>query len=158
MSTSEENEVQSVMDEDALLDHTQQVRMKLVKEMTTVQMPTDKGERMVLLAALEGIDKQALAKKKIGSDEKRGAEDRRVAVMISQMSRKLGADSPFEIPVPLPHGRTMPILEGPGLEPLVVVPGETAQGIEMETCENFMARMENGGTLTMTPGSDEPSM
>ena len=134
-----------VPDDDQLLDFTQRERLKLAKLMAEANS-TEKGDRMVFLAALGDIDKQALAKKKIGSDEKKGAEDRRVAMAIAELSNRYGSNSPFQPATPA-GPRELPKLEGPELEPLTMVPGVVAQGIEVETHDAFVKRMEEGGTL-----------
>lgn len=58
-----------VDDDDKDLEYTRQVRMDLIKSMTKTGMPTDNRDRMTLLSTLDGIDRVAIAKKKIKSDE-----------------------------------------------------------------------------------------
>lgn len=155
MSAPEELVAQPALDDDGVLEFTQKKRMELVGAMTEGgTMPTDKGDRMVLLAALGDMDKQALVKKKIGSDERGAAEDRRVAAMIAAMSNHFGSTSPFEAPADKRRLSDAPVLNTIDMEPLQTVPGETAQGIEYENSDSFMARME--GT-ELPSNSDEGS-
>lgn len=60
----------SAMDaEDIDLDYTRAMRKRIVDEMTKKGLPDDTKDKALVLAALDGIDRAALTKKRIKSDE-----------------------------------------------------------------------------------------
>lgn len=61
----------TMTDEDSDLDYTKEMRKKLVSHVTGGgnKMPEETKQQMVLLQALDGIDRAALSKLKIKSDE-----------------------------------------------------------------------------------------
>lgn len=61
----------TMTDEDSDLDYTKEMRKKLVNHVTGGgnKMPEETKQQMVLLQALDGIDRAALSKLKIKSDE-----------------------------------------------------------------------------------------
>ena len=72
----------TMTDEDSDLDYTKEMRKKLVNHVTGGGnvMPEGPKQQMVLLKALEGIDRAALSKLKIKSDE--GATTSQNAVLL----------------------------------------------------------------------------
>ena len=66
-----ENVIDTAISDDEVLDYTQVMRRKFVNEATVggSKMPTDPKEAKVLLTALSDLDRAALGKKRIKSDE-----------------------------------------------------------------------------------------
>ena len=141
-----ENEV--LESDDDRMAFTQGIRKKLINEMTGhgTNMPTDKGDRMVLLAALGDMDRTALANKKIGSQERMGAADRQAALLIQRLANtgfNTPSGSPFERPVIEGEFTEVKVeLDDSSLPQLELVPGETDIGIAQRGYDEFMA--DNG--------------
>jgi hypothetical protein len=131
--------------DDDRMAFTQGIRKKLINEMTAhgTQIPADKGEKMVLLAALGDMDKTALANKKIGSQERMGAADRQAALLIQRLSTtgfNTPSGSPFERPVIDGQCERVDLeLDTTSLPALELVPGETDVGIATRNFDEFMA-------------------
>jgi hypothetical protein len=135
------------MSDEQVVSFTQGVRKKLITTITAGgdRMPTDKGEQMVLLAALGDMDRTALGKMKIGAKERQGAADRDAAMAIAHLTTKFGGRNPFE-QGNLIEGESVrvatPELDTTDLPALVLVDGETDQGISTQNYEEFMGSME----------------
>lgn len=135
---------QQVMSDDDVLFYTQGVRKSLVHEMTKDGLPAEKGDRMVLLAALGDMDRSALGNKKIGAKERAGQADRQAAMLIAAMTGQLGNKSPFEVAPASnqPLGRA-PVLDESGLQELTLAPGETEIGLANVGFDEFMSKVES---------------
>lgn len=137
------------MSDEQVVSFTQGVRKKLITTITAGgdRMPTDKGEQMVLLAALGDMDRTALGKMKIGAKERQGAADRDAAMAIAHLTTKFGGRNPFEQGNVIEGQATRvggPELDTAGLPTLELVDGETDQGISTQNYEEFMGKMEGG--------------
>lgn len=128
--------------EEVDLEYTRNLRKQLVSEIMTPEgkMPTETKDRMTLLSALDSIDRAALTKMRIKSDEgmnntkAQAAEALMLMFMDPRMKSKpevieLGAESVREVPK-LPSDLPMPTL----------VPGELDQSSGNENYNTFMAR------------------
>lgn len=133
-----------VMSDDDVLVYTQGLRKTLITEMTKDGMPGEKGDRMVLLAALGDMDRSALGNKKIGAKERAGQADRQAALLIAAMTGQLGNKSPFEIvPEAGQAEGQIPELDVSGLQELTLAPGETEIGLSTIGFEDFMTKVES---------------
>lgn len=136
------------MSDEEIVSYTQRTRKKLVDHITGCgnNLPTDKGEQMVLLAALGDMDRTALGKMKIGAKERQGAADSAAAALITKLFTTYGSTSPFEKKDGVIEGEVVktPQLDDTSLPPLQTVPGETEVGLSTENYEQFMQRMESG--------------
>lgn len=136
------------MNDEDIVSFTQRTRKKLVDQITGSgqNMPSEKGDQLVLLTALTDMDRTALGKMKIGAKERQGAADREAAAIIAKMFGTFGSSSPFEKKGELIEGTPVraPQLEDSSLPPLTTVPGETDVGLSTENYEQFMQRMEKG--------------
>lgn len=132
---------QGTLTDDDVLNYTQQVRRQLVGEMTANGMPTDKGDRMVMLTALADMDRTAQGNKKIGAKEKNTAAALQAAEIFSRLMDKLGDNSPFEARSIIEHA-PVPQLSAPPLDSSEMAPGETAIGVSDENYDAFIKRME----------------
>ena len=136
------------MTDDDILKYTQEQRNRLVTEMTANGMPEDNKDRQTLLAALDGMDRQALGNKKVAASLHGSEADRMVATAIVEISKRFGTRNPYEsepsdsVEPPMPDRSQLP--------PTPLVPGESDIGIHTEKYTEFTKRMEASGTV----GSD----
>jgi hypothetical protein len=131
-------------DEEVLL-YTQRKRKELVEDVTQRGMPADNKDRLTLLAALDGMDRAALAGKKIESKEKTSSADREAQYLIAKLHGNLQGRDPFKVDPAdgqVVANRQLHLDES-GLDPLVVAPGETEVGIMQENAQTFLDRYEN---------------
>lgn len=86
-----EQQTTPVLDDDQVLAYTQSVRKNIVTELTKGKaFPQDKGEQILLMQALDGMDRAALTNKRIKSDEKTQNDVAGAASMIAQMLSQMG--------------------------------------------------------------------
>ncbi len=141
--------VSIVETDDDRMAFTQRVRRQLIEEMISNGMPADKADRMVLLAALDGMDRTSIANKKIGSQERQGAADRQAAILIAEMTRRFSLEgSPLEAANhrgDIIEERAIQ-LDTSRLPPLVLAPGETDVGISTRNYEEFMRDVDGENT------------
>lgn len=71
--------------EDAVLDYTQAKREEIVKKLTPNGMTGDIKEISVILAALDGMDRAALTKKRIQSDSDLGSKSAIAGAAITEI-------------------------------------------------------------------------
>jgi len=138
--------VAKLQSEDAILSNTQAVR----EELLTRLMGTDPlgNNLQSLMMLLNDIDRTALVRKRINSDEKGGADDRQVRMMTASMFRQ-GALKPYgdnAIPDSFkddgqPRRKETPTIPDDILNQVVLKPGEMDIGETAETTKDFMARM-----------------
>lgn len=142
----------AAMSDEQIVSYTQGVRKRMVDEMTTSGIPSDKGDRMVLLAALGDMDRTAVAKMKIGSKERQGQADREAALIAERLRAQYGSKPPFLAKAPeddddgIIDGEysevKIPQLDTTDLPALELKPGETDVGISTMNYEEFMGKME----------------
>lgn len=138
MSTNED----IVMSDDEVLDYTQLQRRKFIRHFTSngEQLPTDPKDAKVLLTALSDMDRTALGKKRIKSDEeiaKMNAQS--VDAIAAEVRRTMGDRYRAD-----PNGETRPAptVDESTLPPLETLEGEMAIGDTSETHEAFQERYE----------------
>lgn len=128
------------MTDEEALDFTQGQRKKLVDALTANGTPTDSEVASTLLKTLDGMDRQALTKMKIKSDEKSANNsDAMAAAVIAGVFAKLKGKNPYEREIlegevvqqaaPTPDLSKLPAVE--------LVPGETDIGTSDLTYEAF---------------------
>lgn len=129
--------------EDEVLDFTQRMRKGLVDDMTGngTRYPSDPKDRTHFLMALDGLDRQALSKKKIASDEKVADADRLAASVINSVFAKFSKGDPFisQQPIEGEFTRVPPRPDLNLLPAIEIVPGETDIGTSELTFDSFMA-------------------
>lgn len=131
------------MSDDEVLDYTLQTRLRIVNHLTKKEIPSDTKELSILLSTLDGMDRAALAKKKIQSEEQtanRLADGMTtvVADVLSQARKLMIARNQGE-------ARTIPTLDA-NLPRPTLVEGETAALPLNESYESFQARMAQEST------------
>lgn len=126
--------------DDKDLDYTRQMRMRLAEDMTKGQLPTDNKDRMTLLAVLDGMDRAALANKRLKSEE--GANNAKaiaaetIAMMFMDPRLKAHTKSQYDPNRPIPVLREdLPVPD--------VVEGELDASPAHETYESFMSKHGN---------------
>lgn len=125
--------------DDAVLDYTQRLRRKYVDTVTNggVEMPTDVKEAKVLLTALADMDKTAMGKKRLRSEEEQSSQSAQaIAELAAQVAKSIGANRN----IPMDGVRAAPQLDDSGMDPLKIVEGETEVGVKSETYEAFEGR------------------
>lgn len=129
----------AALPEEASLAYTQGIRKRIVDDMTKTGIPTDKGEKVVLLATLSDMDKQTLTLKRIKSDDKNATGN---AQAISLISELLGKVSPKQLEQN-DQSRVPPELEHS--EQIVTVEGETVSGTTSMDYNTFSKKFEVEG-------------
>jgi hypothetical protein len=86
-----ENQIPPALDEDQVLAYTQNVRKNIVADLTKGKaFPENKGQQILLMQALDGMDRAALTSKRIKSDEKTSQGVAGAAGIIAQMLSQMG--------------------------------------------------------------------
>ena len=127
--------------EEDVLTYTQGMRRRLIGDMIkSGDMPTDNKDRITLLAALDGMDRQELGRQKIDATKNSSASDRLVAgALMALMNKELRGGNPFEQDPAQTEGRRQP-LPALTLDGLDVVPGETDIGLSDDNLLTFARR------------------
>ena len=137
---SQENTVP--MTEDEILEYTRSVRMRAVNQLTAEGVPTGNQEAMdVIFKSLDGLDRSAIATKRIKVDEKQGANN--AALLQSVVAAVLTSDrkTNFRVENPVTNHSAPALPET--LEDISLVPGETDVGLSQDTIEEFKTRMQD---------------
>lgn len=86
-----EQQMPEAMDDDRVLAYTQNVRKNIVNELTRSKaFPEDKGEQILLMQALDGMDRAAISNKRIKSDEKAQNSVAGAAGIVAQLLSQMG--------------------------------------------------------------------
>jgi hypothetical protein len=130
-----------LMDDDEVLDYTQLQRRQFINHFTQngQTMPTDPKDAKVLLTALADMDRSALGKKRIRTDEQ-------IAQMNAQSVDAIAAEVKRTMLGRLTEpdeSRTPPTLDDLELPPLDLVDGETDVGVNSESYDAFKQRFES---------------
>jgi hypothetical protein len=133
----------AAMSDEEALDFTQRHRRGLVDALTIGGPPTDGEVANVLLKTLDGIDRQALTKMKIKSDENASNNsDALAASVIAGVFAQLKGKNPYERE--LIEGEfvdnTPPVPDLNKLPAITLVPGETDIGTSDLTYESFTSK------------------
>lgn len=126
--------------DDDVLKFTMRQRKRLVAELTANGMPVTNDERTLLLATLNDMDRTALSKKKINAQTAGSEADRTAAMAIAKLYGQMGRNNPYATDT---MQRALPEPDQRQLPQITVVPGETEIGINTETYDEFMKRMES---------------
>jgi hypothetical protein len=125
------------LNDEQLLNYTQNYRTQLVEVMVKDGMPVDSKDRLVLLSALDSIDKQAINKKKIATAEQGLEADRLVALTVAKMAERFGSQIPFERTIS-GEARVIPEPSDQFLPRAQLVEGETDTSISSITYNEIM--------------------
>lgn len=128
-----------VISDDAVLDFTQVMRRKFINYATKngTSMPDDPKESKVLLTALSDLDRSALTKKRLTSENE---ASKQTAQQIQELADAVKASIIGNGGIAPPVARPAPIIDESGMEPLEIVDGETSVGQSTMTYEQFENR------------------
>ncbi len=133
----------SVINDDEVLDFTQIIRRKFVSTVTDqgTKMPTDPKEAKVLLSALADLDKTALGKKRLKLDKEMNETNAQtiaaIAAEVKASAMLFGGNQPAAT-----APRPAPVFDDSQLPPLQTVDGEMDIGTKSESYDNFKSRYE----------------
>lgn len=125
----------ATLNDDDLIDYTQGLRKMLADDITEhgTVMPTDKDERHILLAALDGISKTSLGRKRIQTVDEGNKNTAAALAAMDALSKKFGNNNPF-----IREGNSGGItIEQHKLPAIEVVPGNTDIGVSSLTYDEF---------------------
>jgi hypothetical protein len=139
-------ETEVIENEDQVLNYTQRKRQQIVTQMMGAKgeklKDLERGDKMVLLQALDGMDRSALGKKRLKTDEKIGASQAAAAALIAKVLTAPGINQ-----AGMASGITrasVPVLPAEVPDP-VLVPGEIATDAPQMDVDTFMAQSFDEG-------------
>jgi hypothetical protein len=122
--------------EDIDLEYSRQKRKQLVDSLTDKGMPTDIKDQSIMLQALDGLDRQALSKKKLKSDEGISSAAVMAAAMLAQLYNKPDLKA---LSVSNNNGSVQVFM---GNEPIDIIDGELEVVPSMTNYDNFMSQFD----------------
>lgn len=133
-----------VMTDEQVLAYTQHKRKFIVSKLiANNQLPGDKDEKVMLLQALDGMDRAALGNKRIKADEKTANGMAGAAGIIAQMLTQIGTLTRDNIsPLEILERVEAPSLSNEIPEP-ILVPGELETNASQLDYDSFMSRAGN---------------
>lgn len=84
------------MTDDELLAFTQKRRRVIVSQVMGSGTPSSSEDRMLLMQALDGIDRAALGNKRIRSNDRASDENAKISRGITEMLASIGNSNPFQ--------------------------------------------------------------
>jgi len=122
--------------EDQILEYTQSKRRSLIESLTkNNSQPDDRGDKMVLLSALDGMDRATLTKMRIKTDDKQANATSQAATAIAQL---LNTVVPKQLER-FDESRTAPMLDNDFPLP-TFIEGETITGTQGGDYAEFMKK------------------
>jgi hypothetical protein len=125
------------MDSETLLNFTQNIRHQMAKSMIQQGMPTDENAQKMLLTTLRDMDQTSISRIKADIDSQAMESDRK----IQEIVEKLHQTMPTGLRSAEPTDHT-PQVDPEELPSFDQENGELSVGIEQETSEEFISRME----------------
>lgn len=119
--------------DDLVLQYTQNKRKNLIESLTIKGQPADRGDKMVLLAALDGMDKVALTKMRIKTDDKQSNVQAQSIAILGKLLTSVKPKA-FEI---FDDSIITPVLSEEISFPLLIE-GEMAIGTQSNNFESFI--------------------
>jgi hypothetical protein len=137
--------IEVIENEDQVLNFTQRKRQQIVTQMMGAEgeklKDLERGDKMVLLQALDGMDRSALGKKRLKTDEKTAASAQAAAALIAQVLTAPGINHAGRGDAPRAAIPTLPTdIPDPQL-----VPGEIATDAPQMDVDTFMAQSFDRG-------------
>jgi hypothetical protein len=137
--------IEVIESDDQVLSYTQRKRQQIVTEMMGTNgeklKNLERGDKMVLLQALDGLDRSALGKKRLKTDEKTAASAQAAAALIAKVLTAPGVSQAGTANVPR---AAIPSLPTDIPDPMLV-PGEIATDAPQMDVDTFMAQSFDGG-------------
>lgn len=132
--------------EDQDLQFAQGVRKKLVGDLTKTGMPQDKESRMILLQALDGMDRSALGRKRIKVEEDAGKNQAQFSGVIADLLRQQNPNAAvIASQASGAVSRPAPVLGSEVPDP-ILVEGETSTANSQLTYDSFISKMQPEGS------------
>lgn len=143
--TPQKIEVQVIDKEDDVLQFTQKARQQIVKALMGKSIDDLNASQISLLASsLDGMDRSALGRKRLQTDEKVGANNAMVAAVIAQVLAAPGAKLVGQVIEGQAPRREIPRLPAEVPDP-VTVPGEMEADAVQMNFDTFMAQTSGEG-------------
>lgn len=136
MNTNTET-ITNLTPEEEVLQYTQDKRKKIVESIMIQGVPSDKGEKAILLQALADMDRPALVKMRIKSEDKNASGNAAAALAIANLMSKVSLKS---VKNTIPSSNA-PILETEKLPEFGYVEGETLIGTQSGSYNEFVDKM-----------------
>jgi hypothetical protein len=127
--------------DDDVLEYAKMKRVELIESMIdfdTGELPTEAKDRAIFLQALDGLDRVAVAKKRIAGDNVNANKMAEAAAMVSAVLSQVGNQNIFRADAPRTVMDTPVQVYAPDLK---LKPGELDIGIESNTYDEFAKRM-----------------
>lgn len=124
------------VEDEARLNLTQDVRENIIRTLVVDRkIPTEQTDRILLMQALDGMDRTVLAKTKIKSDDRVNQQNAATTAMIAEILTKTSTNKA--------RRRTEEIIDVQ-IERPVLVDGELTEGSDDQLNYNtFMTQMQN---------------
>jgi hypothetical protein len=130
------NQQSELSAEDKRLEYTQAKRKLLIESLTKNDSPPEeRGDKMVLLAALDGMDRSTLTRLRIKTEDKAANNAAAAAAMIAELLTTVSSNR-LEVPN---VSRAIPVLEQTN-DTFEFVDGENVSGTQYENYTDFMAK------------------
>jgi hypothetical protein len=131
--------IEVIQNEDAVLTYTQKQRQKIVERLMKLEHDKLEGsDKTMLLMALDGMDRSALGRKRLKSDENISASQAAVAGLIAKVLATPGA---LQAGMMIDGITTRPVPQLPADIPEPdLVPGELDSGAPQMSYDTFMAQ------------------
>ncbi len=120
--------MKEIIDQD--LDYTRSLRLKIIEDLTQEKLPSDKDDRAFLLAAIDGIDRAALNRAKLKTEESSVKLQEQTAGIIANVLNKINKNS-------LHQGTKTNRILDVEYDGLTIVEGETDIGLHSLSFDEF---------------------
>lgn len=120
--------------EEEVLEYTQAKRKKLVEHLISKGVPGDRGDKAILLQALSDMDKPALVKLRIKSEDKNAGTNAQAALAIASLMTQM---SPKKL-VNFDASVVPPSLDDNKVPDFEYVEGQTVLGTQGGSYQEFM--------------------
>lgn len=123
-------------EDEARLNLTQSVRETIIRSLVVDnKIPSEQGDRTLLMQALDGMDRTTLAKTKIKSDDRAQQQNAATTAMIAEILSKTSN---------VKNRRTIHEIIDVEIERPILVDGELSVGTDEQlNYNNFMNQMQN---------------
>lgn len=144
--------LEPVSSENEMLAFTQRTRKLIVDNLTNngKSIPADKGDKIVILAALDGMDKQTLGRMRIKTDDKAADSN---AIAASAITKLLTSMNPRALENNQGQ-REVPVLDS-NIPNLTDVEDETVLGTQSGTFESFSIQYPDSDIILKTGSKEE---
>ena len=125
-------------DDKKALNKTSLLRDQMITALTKTGIPSDDKDRKFLLDVLDSSDRSVFNKARIRVDEKNGQNQQQTTAMIAAVLLKIN-EQQIVSNTQARRDKTKP----KDLPEPVLIPGETAVGVQTQTYDQFMQRMQD---------------